>query len=228
MTRAFTALCAGVALFAACRALPSRVPLSNTGGVLEDTGTDRDRQPQDELGAATAVAVAKPAAPPAAHAAPAAAETPVDAGAPASPPATGDAGTAAVAWAGEYFGSDRLVRHFEGDPDDVELDDKAHTRVEQTGANALVVSIVNSASGDVICALHATAQGATASLDTGQTCFGDENSTVTLTDGHVSLTGDRLVLDFNATVEASTGDDDGTDDDTVEFHLDYHFDGRKR
>ncbi len=225
---AFAAAVAGFALVVACRTLPSSVPLSNSGGVLEDTGTDRDRQPPSALAAGTAVTEPKPAAPPPPRAASAPAEAPVDAGAPAPSATAGDAGTAAVAWAGEYYGSDRLTRHFEGEPDDVELDDKAHTRVEQTAPNALVVSVVNSASGEVICALHATPLGATATLDAGQSCFGDEGSTATVTEGRVTLTGDRLVLDFKGTVEASTGDDDGTDDDTIEFHLDYHFDGRRR
>ncbi len=228
MRRACVALLAGVALVAACKALPSAVPLSNTGGVLEDTGTDRDRQPQAAL-AFGGGSVETKAPPPSPTRGPsAAADAPVDAGAPVAAATAGDGGVVAVTWAGEYFGNDRLTRHFEGEPDDVELDDKAHTRVEVPAPNALLVSIVNSASGDVICALHATAEGATATLDAGQSCFGDEGSTATVTDGRVTLSGDRLVLDFSGTVVASTGDEDGTDDDTIEFHLDYHFDGRRR
>jgi hypothetical protein len=224
---AFVALIAGVVLAGACRALPSAVPLSNTGGVLEDTGTDRDRQPQAALALGGNTVEAKPpaAAPARVSSTP---EAAVDAGAPLAPLAAGDGGTVVAAWAGEYFGSDRLTRRFEGEPDDVELDDKAHTRVEVPSPNALLISIVNSASGETICALHATAQGAGATLDAGQSCFGDEGSTATVTDGRVTLLADRLVLDFSGTVVASTGDDDDTDDDSIEFHLDYHFDGRRR
>jgi hypothetical protein len=219
---------AGVALaFAgACRELPSAVPLANAGGVIEDTGTDRDRRPFGEFDAATAQKEVKPSLPSPVRTAPAAAvEAPLDAGAPDAAVAVADAGTAAVSWNGDYFGSDKLVRHFDGEADDVELDDKAHTRVEQSGA-ALVVSIINSASSDVICALHATAQGATAALDPGQACFGDEGSTATVTEGHLSLTGDQLVLDFSGKVVENDEDDD--DGDNLEFRLEYHFDGRRR
>lgn len=227
MRRSVVAALAGLAFLGACGALPSGVPLSNTGGVLEDTGTDRDRQPQAALALGGNSVESKPAAAPSPRVASAPVEAPVDAGAPLAPVAAADGGVAVAAWAGDYFGSDRLTRHFEGEPDDVELDDKAHTRVEAPAPNTLVISIVNSASGELICALHATAQGASAALDAGQACFGDEGSTATVTDGRVTLVGDRLVLDFSGTVVANTGDDD-TDDDAVEFHLDYHFDGHRR
>lgn len=227
MRKALLAAIAGFALVGACRVLPSAVPLSNTGGVLEDTGTDRNRQPQAALALGGSSVESKPTTSPPPHVF-SAPEAPMDAGAPPSPVAVADGGVAPAAWAGEYFGSDRLTRHFEGEPDNVELDDKAHTRVEATTASALLISIVNSASGELICALHATAQGASATVDAGQSCFGDEGSTATVTDGRVTLAGDRLVLDFSGTVVANTGDDDDTEDDAVEFHLDYHFDGRRR
>jgi hypothetical protein len=219
-------LLCGLALGAGCRELPSQVPLSDTGGVIEDTGTDRDRRPQAEHEVRVGASEPKPAPAPLPSARPAVAEMALDAGVPDAAAAAVDAGAIAVAWAGEYFGSDRLVRHFDGEADDVELDDKAHTRVEQTGPSSLVISIVNSASNDVICALHATAQGSAASLDAGQSCFGDDGANASVTDGHATLTGDRLVLDFSGKVVESAGDDD--DDDSLEFRLDYHFDGRRR
>ena len=221
------ALVAGFVFAVACRELPSSVPLANNGGVLAETGTDRDRQPQAETSAATAQNEVKPPAPqPSKGPPPIAFETPRDAGAADAAAIGADAGAPTLAWAGDYYGSDRLVRHFDGEADDVELDDKAHTRIEQTGPNALLVSVINSASGEVICALRATVQGASASLDSGQSCFGDEGSTATVTDGHLSLAGDRLVLDFAGKVVENDGDDD--DDDSLEFRLDYHFDGRRR
>jgi hypothetical protein len=225
MRRFRAALIAGLGLAAACHELPSAVPLSNTGGVLDDPGTDRDRRPQASAHHVAAESESRPAPPPPPRsAASTPVEVPLDAGAPTLT-AAADAGVAAVAWAGDYFGSDRLVRHFEGEADDVELDDKAHTRVEQTGPTALVISIINSASDDVICALHATAQGATATLDPGQSCFGDDGSTATVTDGRVSLGGDRLLLDFAGKVVENDDDDEG---DSLEFRLEYHFDGRRR
>ena len=211
---------------AACHELPSGVPLANAGGVLEDTGTERDRRPLPRLEAATPPRESKPSLPSPAHGPPPAAlEATLDAGAPDGGIAATDAGSSAASWAGDYLGSDRLVRHFDGEADDVELDDKAHTRVEQSGTTNLVISIVNSASNDVICSLHASAQGASASLDPGQSCFGDENSTATVTDGHLSLGADRLVLDFNGKVVEN--DEDDEDGDTLEFRLEYHFDGRR-
>jgi hypothetical protein len=217
----------GFALLVACRALPSEVPLSNAGGVLEDNGTDRDRRPQSAGTAATQLADSKPAPLATSHAPPLpTVDAPLDGGALASAVASSDTG-AAVVWAGEYYGSDRLVRHFDGEADDVELDDKAHTRVEQTSTAALVISIVNSATGETICALHATVQGTTAALDAGQPCFGDDGSNATVTDGNARASGDRLTLDFDGKVVENGGDGDD-DDDTIEFHLDYHFDGRRR
>ena len=212
---------------AACHELPSGVPLASVGGVLEDTGTDRDRRPLVEFDAAPAQKDSKPSVPLPLHGLPpTVVETPLDAGAPDAAVAASDAGTVVVGWAGDYFGSDRLVRHFDGEADDVELDDKAHTRIELSGTSALVISIVNSASNDVICSLRGTAQGATAVLEPGQSCFGDENSTATVTNGHLSLTADRLVLDFEGKVVEN--DEDDEDGDTLEFRLEYHFDGRRR
>jgi len=210
----------------ACRALPSAVPLSNTGGVLADTGTDRDRRPREAAETTVALGESKPARVISGRAlGPSPAESPPDAGAPDASVTSGDAGTTA-GWSGEYYGSDKLVRHFDGEADDVELDDKAHTRVEEPSPGALVISIVNSATSDVICSLRATAHGTEASVEPGQSCFGDDGSTATVTDGRASINGDRLVLDFGGkVVENDDDDDDGT---PGEFRLDYHFDGRRR
>lgn len=225
--RVAVASSAALLLVAACHELPSGVPLANAGGVLEDTGTERDRRPLARLEAPTPQKESKPSLPSPSHGPPPVAlEAPLDAGTADGGVTASDAGGSAVTWAGDYLGSDRLVRHFDGEADDVELDDKAHTRVEQSGTTNLVISIVNSASNDVICSLHASAQGASASLDPGQSCFGDENSTATVTDGHLSLSADRLVLDFNGKVVEN--DEDDEDGDTLEFRLEYHFDGRRR
>jgi hypothetical protein len=224
----FVAVGLGLALLLACQALPSGVPLANSGGVLDDTGTDRDRRPRvlsETVEVGSNDARSAPTGSPHA-AAPASGDPLRDAGAPDGAVAEGDAGGLAIPWSGEYFGSDKLVRHFDGESDDVELDDKAHTRVEERNGGALVISIVNSATGDIICALHATAHGAQASLDAGQSCFGDDGSTATVTSGQASVSGDRLVLDFEGKVVENEDEDE--DDDPVEFRLDYHFDGRRR
>ena len=49
-------------------------------------------------------------------------------------------------------------------------------------------------------------------------------ATASLSHGRASLSGDKLVLDFTGKVEAEA-DEDG---DTIEFGLEYHFDGRRR
>ncbi len=217
---------AALLFLAACHELPSGIPLANAGGVMEDTGTERDRRPLAHVDAPALQKEPKPSLPSPAHGPPpVAVEAPLDAGVPDGGVGASDAGSGTVTWAGDYFGSDRLVRHFDGEADDVELDDKAHTRIEQSGTSSLVISIVNSASNDVICSVRASAQGSSASLEPGQSCFGDEGSTATVTDGRVSLSADRLVLDFNGKVVENDEDDDG---DTLEFHLEYHFDGRRR
>jgi hypothetical protein len=214
-----------LALFCACQSLPSGVPLANTGGVLDDEGTAQDRKAPSALASATETALPKPGGASLPRSSPAASvEAAPDAGAPPATPSAGEAGTVASPWPGEYFGSDKLARRFEGGSDDVELDDKAHTRVEERAPGALLISIVNSASGETICALRATAHGNDASVDSGQSCFSEEGATATLTDGHAALAGQRLTLDFSGKV-VTEPDEDG---DSVEFGLDYHFDGTRR
>jgi hypothetical protein len=208
-----------------CHSLPSGAPLSNTGGILEDDGTARDRrassdsEPHTDATVAHATTTAVPRALPSA-----APDAPSDAGVAPPPSKTTEATKGEPVWPGDYYGSDKLVRHFEEEADDVELDDKAHTRIEQPSPGALLISVVNSASGETICALHATAHGADASLDPGQACFNEEGADASVTSGKVTLAGDRLMLDFSGKVVAEM-DDDG---DTLEFTLDYHFDGRRR
>jgi hypothetical protein len=214
-----------VSLLVACQALPSPVPLANTGGVLDDDGTARDRRaPARE--ASVSVETAMPsAASSLVRGAPTNAPEPLpSASASAAPSNAADAGTNAVGWAGEYYGSDKLVRHFEGDADDVELDEKAHTRVEEPSAGSLLISIVNSATGDTICALKASARGTEATVSDGQSCFSEQGAMASLTSGRATLAGARLVLDFSGKVVAEA-DDDG---DTIEFGLEYHFDGQRR
>ena len=214
-----------VVLLAACQALPSGVPLANTGGVLDDDGTARDRVAQSP--AAGNVDAVLPSAVPSLSArssgSPGSQPSPTSSALAASPGAA-DAGSGAATWTGEYYGSDKLVRHFEGDADDVELDEKAHTRVEEPSLGALLISIVNSSTGETICALKAVAHGTEATVSEGQSCFSEQGATASLASGRVSLKDDRLILDFSGKVVAEA-DEDG---DTIEFELEYHFDGKRR
>jgi hypothetical protein len=207
----------GVVLFA-CQALPSAVPLADTGGTLASAArTDRDRRGDakdvGDAGAGPAQEVVVKAD------TPKAAETAAAAGTPSALPSL-PAAEPALKWPGEYVGSDRLVRKFEDGPDDVQLDDKARTRVEQPSSSSLVISIINSASGDVICPLRASVSGNRATLEAGQTCFGEEDSGARISEGHATLDGDRLVLEFEGSIE-KTDDAPGERDS-------YRFDGRRR
>jgi hypothetical protein len=204
-------------LLFACRTLPSAVPLADTGGSLAAARPDRDRRAEvGDLGAAGAEPVQEVVVK--AEAAKAA-DTTVDAGTPAALPSA-PASEASPRWPGEYVGSDRLVRKFEDGPDDVQLDDKARTRVEQPTPSSLVISIINSATGEVICPLRASVSGNSATLETGQTCFGEEDSGARISEGHAKLEGDRLVLEFEGSIE-ETDENPGERDS-------YRFDGTRR
>jgi hypothetical protein len=207
----------GVLLFA-CQTLPSAVPLADTGGTLANAArTDRDRRADtSDLAAAGAASVQEVVVK---ADAPKAAETAAAAGTSSALPSV-PAADAAPKWAGEYVGSDRLLRKFEDGPDDVQLDDKARTRVEESSTSSLVISIINSASGDVICPLRASVSGNRATLEAGQTCFGEEDSGARISQGHATLDGDRLVLEFEASIE-ETDDAPGERDS-------YRFDGTRR
>jgi hypothetical protein len=197
------------------------VPLSDTGGALVTPGAnERDRRSvslAEESGGAGSldeievVAEAKPAQ---------AAAVASDAGAlDAGGEAKGETG-AAPEWPGEYYGNDRFVRRYASRPEEVQVDDKAHTRVEQPSPSSLVISVVNSLSGDVICALKAGVRGAEATLESGQSCFADENVEAEVTSGRATLKGDLLTLDFEGEIEGEDGEGDAKDS--------YHFEGRRR
>jgi hypothetical protein len=204
-------------LLFACQTLPTAVPLADTGGSLVAARPDRDRRADaSQVGAAGAgpmqEVVVKADAPKAA-------ETTLDAGTPAALPSA-PVSEATARWSGEYVGSDRLVRKFEDGPDDVQLDDKARTRVEQPTPSSLVISIINSATGEVICPLRANVSGNRATLETGQTCFGEDDSGARISEGHAVLDGDRLVLEFEGSIE-ETDENPGERDS-------YRFDGTRR
>lgn len=214
--RAAVTSVAGLVLLA-CQVLPSAVPLADTGGSsasVAGTGSDRRADAADVGSGGEAptqeVVVQAEEPKPAASSA--------DAG-PSDALPSAPAADEAPSWPGEYVGSDRLVRKFDEGPDDVQLDDKARTRVEQPNSSAVTISIINSASGDVICALRASVSGNRATLEPGQTCFGEEDYGALISAGHATLDGDRLVVEFEASVEES--ESPGERDS-------YHFDGTRR
>jgi len=226
------ALVAVALLVGGCRALPSAVPLADSappdiddwvpsrraltvsgdGDSGDGEGDDADTD-ADEI-TITASASDRDAAD--------TAEKPSDT---ASTDA-GDAGAGETAWPGEYFGSDRFVWRGSDGREVVEVDDRAHTRVERGGPSALVITIVNSLTGEVICALDATASGKEARVREGESCFGAPGREAIVTDGLATLEGDRLVLDFKGRIEADRDDDD--DEEGGDEQGAYHFDGRRR
>jgi hypothetical protein len=205
-------------LLFACQTLPSAVPLADTGGSMAAVPRPAQslRADMSDVGAAGAGAIQEVVV---TADAPKAVDTAADAGTPAALPSASVPETTAK-WSGEYVGSDRLVRKFEDGPDDVQLDDKARTRVEQPTPSSLVISIINSATGDVICPLRASVSGNRATLETGQTCFGEDDSGARISEGHATLEGDRLVLEFEGSIE-ETDENPGERDS-------YRFDGTRR
>jgi hypothetical protein len=214
-----------------CQRLPSLVPLADSGGVTLEPSARIDRRAagttgrvdsaDDEESEADEIAVTVEA--PRAEMAVSDAGVATDAAAPA-----GDAG-APPSWPGEYYGSDRFVWRNGDGREMVEVDDRAHTRVEVTGANELVISVVNSATGDVICPLRATTAGNRATIRARETCFGSAEQAAIVTDGRATVDGDRLVLDFRGHLEAGGGDDDDDDDgESGPQEGTYHFEGRRR
>jgi hypothetical protein len=209
---------------AGCQRLPSLAPLSDSGGSTLEPSARIDRRAsgaraepdpsEDEASAAEEFVVT---------ASPAADLPAVDAGV-----ATGAAMGAAdagpePAWPGEYYGSDRFAWRGPDGREMVEVDDRAHTRVESAGGKAIVISIVNSASGDVICPLRATTGGDRATVRAGETCFGSPDQPAIVSDGRATLEGDRLVLDFRGRLDSS-----GDDDEDEGGEGTYHFEGRRR
>lgn len=225
-------LALALVLVAGCQRLPSLMPLSDSGGVelepssridrralgsASDDGESSADERSDEEFVVTAEATGAEAAMPDGGAA-------TDAAAPAAD------GGAEPSWPGEYYGSDRFAWRGADGREMVEVDDRAHTRVEADGPKAIVISVVNSATGDVICPLHATTLGNRATIRARETCFGTAEQAALVTDGRATLDGDRLTLDFRGHLAASGGDDDDDDDDEddgVEEGT-YHFEGRRR
>jgi hypothetical protein len=210
----------------ACRALPSALPLADTGEAraTEDGALGRNRVPLAERKGIssddddssdededTIEIVAKTS-------------DLADAGASEAGAATdaGDAGDAGVRWAGEYFGSDRHVLRASGEQEKVELDDKAHTRVEEPAPGAAVISLVSSSDGQVICALRAKIKGNDAELEAGAACPGLFLMPPLAVDGSAKLDGDRLEVDLEGHGEFPSGND------TVEMDVEYHFEGKRR
>jgi hypothetical protein len=214
-------------LLAACRALPSSIPLADTGEgrAFEDGALSRNRVPlvkdasrpapddeDDEASADDTIAVV------------ASPSDAVDAGVPEAGVAAADAGDAGSGsgWAGEYFGSDRHVRRMTGMPDDTALDDKAHTRVEEPSPGALVISLVSSADGQVICAMKARARGTAATIESGESCPGLMLMPPLSVEGSAALAGDRLEVSLEGHGEFPA------DGRALEVDVEYQFEGKRR
>lgn len=211
---------------AGCQRLPSLVPLSDSGETLSAPSTHVDRrssntgdegEDEDEEDAEEMVVTAElPAVAPVSDAGVAADAGPAE--------ATADAGAATEpSWPGEYYGSDRFAWRGPDGEEMVEVDDRAHTRVEAAGPKAIVISIVNSATGEVICPLRAATAGNRAMILPRETCFGSPDQEAVVTDGRAALEGDRLVLDFKGHIETEDDEDEDFGGEGT-----YHFEGRRR
>ncbi len=220
-------------LAAACRPVPSSVPLGDSGrhdyAGLADLVDRRPREDTADLDLDDADEIEVTASAPRASAS--------SGSLPPVTPGASHAPTDDATWPGEYYGSDRFTwQGFDG-RESVEVDDKAHTRVESSSDGEIVITIVNSQTGESICALHATTTGSEATIREDETCFGSAELAATVTEGHASVNGDRLTLDFKAHLDQGLdldGDDDEGDDDdddtvtTSRAAGSYHFDGQRQ
>jgi hypothetical protein len=221
-----------VVLFAGCQRLPSLVPLGDSGGPEIEPSTRVDRRAPgaskgetedvDDDDADEIVVTAQRT--------PAESTTPDAGAATDAAPLPADAGPE-QSWPGEYYGNDRFVWRGADGREMVEVDDRARTRVEAAGPKSIVISIVNSATGEVICPLNATTAGNRATIRARETCFGSAAQAAIVTDGLATLDGDRLVLDFRGHLESDGDDEDedeAEDDEGREQEGTYHFEGRRR
>lgn len=210
-------------LCAACAALPSAVPLADSSGGLVSVGAGRDRRPQREAGTAERVEREESESEAEVEVEPdeeVTDEVVVVASSDAGSGCDGDAG--AVNWPGEYYGSDRLTTTFEDMPPQTMTDDKARTRVELGRDDRVVISIVDSSKGDVMCALNATIDGDTATLEPGQTCFGQGDDAPDIMSGSATIACDRLTFELTAATELEI------EDDVRAGEMSYHFEGERR
>jgi hypothetical protein len=145
-----------------------------------------------------------------------------DAGTPEAGVSVADAGDAGGLWAGEYFGSDRHRMRLSGQPERVELDDKAHTRVEEPAPGIVLLSLVSSSDGKVICGVKARVTGNRAELEPGESCAPLDLRPPLKLEGKAKLTGDELELDLEAHGEFPIGEE------SVAVDVEYHFEGKRR
>jgi hypothetical protein len=209
-------------LLAACRTLPSAIPLADTGvGRSEPEGalalnrvsmsarglgnTDADEESFDE---AETVSVAH--------------DPTADAGVPEAGSTAVDGGESGGRWAGEYFGSDKQTTRLEGKPEKVDLDDKAHTRVEEPSSGVILISLVSSGNGELICSMRAKTDGNRAELEPGASCPGLYVMPPLAIQGSAKLDGDELEFDVEAHGEFPA------DDEPITVDVDYHFEGKRR
>jgi hypothetical protein len=209
-----------VLLAFACRALPSAIPLADVGEgrELEDGALSRNRvapdrkSKSDDSGSSdfdadetiTVVAVDSGDA--------------GDAGAPEAGVTSSDAGDAGPRWAGEYFGSDRHATRISGKTEDEELDDKAHTRVEEPTPGVALISLVSSASGEVICSMKHRVTGDRAELEPGESCPPLRLLPPLTIEGTAKLDGDTLVVELEGEGSFPAG----------EVEVEYRFEGKRR
>lgn len=206
----------------ACATLPSAVPLADSSGGVLSVSPGRDRRPRGETREASVSVESEDADDEVEIEADAEEEATEEVTVVASADAGENCDGGAVSWPGEYYGSDRMTTKFEELPPHTMTDDKAHTRVELGKGDRVVISIVDSSKGDVMCALNATVDGADATLELGQTCFGQGDTAPDIMSGSARIECDRLTLDLTAATEIEL------EDDVHAGEIDYHFEGKRR
>jgi hypothetical protein len=195
-----------------CSPAVSRVPLGMGPQALAEA-----RQTPEHV-------ASKPQAPPA-HAAPsevaesdepsedapeadaddAAAESPGPAASASAPSSAPKAAT----FKGLYAGTDIATYRFDGRPDQRQEDDKAKIRVEADGDDAISIVIINSDTGEDMCALSASISGKVATVTSSEPCFtnpDDDSVSAMITEGRATLKDDELKITAEGTMSVNLAD----------------------
>jgi hypothetical protein len=121
-------------------------------------------------------------------------------------------------WTGDYVGSDVFEQRVKGQLFQRLEDPNARTRVEAGKDKELLVTIVDSSTGEPMCTLTATLEGARATFVAGQTdCF----SSITKPGGWLTLQGEELELELELSSPMQV------EDDVIDIDSRYWFKGRR-
>jgi hypothetical protein len=94
--------------------------------------------------------------------------------------------------------------------------------VEEPAPEVVLISLVSSSDGKVICGVKARVTGNQAKLEPGESCAPLDLRPPLALEGNAKLAGDELTLDLEAHGEFPAGDD------SIAIDVEYHFEGKRR